>query len=129
MKHIKTLWALPLIGLLSMPAFANGDYSNFHQRIDKQHMKIKKGVKSGDLTRKEAKILRKQHRHIVQLNNYFNKDGKLNHFERLTLKRELKLARADIHQLRKNDKYRSNHRKGRGEYSFSNDFLRHYSLN
>lgn len=104
MKYIKILLALPLIGCLTMPAYANSDSSHFQSRIDKQHMKIKKGIKSGELTKREAKSLRREHRHISKLNKLFMQDGELNRFEKRTLKNELKTAKYRIKKLTHNER-------------------------
>jgi hypothetical protein len=127
MNYLKTLWALPLIGFLAMPATAENRHYNFEQQIDKQHMKIKKSVKSGDLTKREAKLLRKEHIHIAKLNKLFMQDGKLNRFEKRTLKNELKAARQHIKELSHNDQYRK--RTPRDQYAHLYGYMGIYSLN
>jgi len=115
MKTINVLWALPLVGMLVMPAIANdGDYdrygnSRFEQRLDRQNWRILQGVRSGELTRKEAKRLRKQHRRIARLEHRFGRNGHLNRYERGRLRRELNAASDRIYRLKHNGRYRDRH--------------------
>lgn len=110
MKFFNTVFVLPLVAVLSNPVMAHVDhsgYSKFDDRIERQHKRIKNGVRTGALTKKEAHKLRKQHRHIKKLSRQFNKDGHLNRFERKTLKRELNLASHRIYDLKHNDRIRN----------------------
>ena len=112
MKIRHTLWAIPLLGMLAVPAIADGyrDHgyhdNRFEQRLDRQHLRIKQGVRSGELTRKEAKRLRKQHRRIVRLERKFSRDGHLSRQERRTLRQKLDAASDRIYRLKHNDRYR-----------------------
>lgn len=109
MKTYKTIFLLPLVAVLSNPVMAHYDndgYSKFDQRIERQHKRIKNGVRNGELTKKEAKKLRKQHRQIKKLNKQFKKDGHLSRHERKTLQRELDRASKRIYRLKHNDRYR-----------------------
>ncbi|MCP4283953.1 MAG: hypothetical protein GY792_05820 [Gammaproteobacteria bacterium] len=118
MKRINALWALPLLGMLAMPAMAGNDYDDgYHsnrveKRLDRQHWQIKEGVRSGELTRKEAKRLRKQNRHIAELEHSFWRDGHLSRYERRTLHSELNAASDRIYRLKHNDRYRDQHHRG-----------------
>ena len=105
MKYFNTVFVLPLVAVLSNPVMAHDDhsgYSKLNDRIERQHMRINKGVRMGELTKKETHELRKQHQHIKKLSKQFNKDGYLNRFERKTLKRELSLASHRIYDLKHN---------------------------
>ena len=114
MKFRNTLWTIPLLGMLAIPSAALADRyhddsydgNRFEQRLDRQHLRIKQGVRSGELTRKEAKRLRKQHRRIARLENKFWNDGHLTRHERRTLRRKLDAASDRIYRLKHNDRYR-----------------------
>lgn len=112
MKLHKTFLALPLLGMLVTPAIAGGYYddgynkSRFEQRIDRQHQRIERGVRSGELTRKEAKRLRKQLRHIAKLERRYTLDGHLDRHERKKLHNKLNVAGDRIYRLKHNDRYR-----------------------
>ena len=79
MKIRRTLWTIPLLGMLAIPGMAvadryhdDGYYENrFEQRLDRQLQRIKRGVRSGELTHREAKRLRRQQRAIARLENRF----------------------------------------------------------
>jgi hypothetical protein len=67
MKFFNTVFVLPLVAVLSNPVMAHVDhsgYSKLDNRIERQHNRINKGVSMGELTKKEAHKLSKQHRHI-----------------------------------------------------------------
>ncbi len=111
MKSYKTILLLPWLAVLSNPVMAHhahDGYTKFEQRIERQHKRIKKGVRNDSLTKKEAKKLRKQHRYIKRLNRYFQNDGHLSRYERETLQRELDLASKRIYRLKHNERYRNN---------------------
>jgi hypothetical protein len=110
MKFFNTVFVLPLVAVLSNPVMAHVDhsgYSKLDNRIEQQHNRINKGVRMGELTKKEAQKLRKQHRQIKKLSRQFNKDGHLSRFERKILKRELNLASHRIYDLKHNDRIRN----------------------
>lgn len=109
MKSYKAILVIPLLAIMSQPVMAhyNHDgYTKFDNRIERQHKRIKKGVRNDQLTKKETKKLRKQHRHIKKLNKHFLKDGYLSRQERRTLQRELDLASKRIYRLKHNNRYR-----------------------
>lgn len=111
MKTYRTILLLPLVAVISNPVMAHYDhdgYSKFDQRIERQQMRIKKGVRNGELTKNESKKLRKQQRHIKKLNKQFKKDGHLSRHERKTLQQELNLASKRIYRFKHNDRYRDN---------------------
>ena len=116
MKISKILWIVPLLGMLAMPAMADDDdndghyrYNRFEHRLDRQHGRIQHGIRNGELTRKEAKRLREQQRHIAKLERRFQRDGYLDRHERRTLRRELDHASQRIYRLKHNDRYRGRH--------------------
>lgn len=125
MKMLPRLSLIPLITFLSLPAVADGDprsykrdydrnhsepdHGRFERRHDRQHARIVKGAKSGELTRKEAKRLRKQHRDIGKLAHKFKRDGRLSRYERHTLRHELDHASRRIQQFKHNDRNRPRH--------------------
>ena len=113
MKLHKIFWALPLLGTLATPAMADRYYDNgyhyatrFEQRIDRQHRRIERGVRSGELTRKEAKHLRKQLRRIARLERRYTRDGFLDRHERRKLHSKLNVASDRIYRLKHNNRYR-----------------------
>lgn len=124
MKVCTALWSLPLLGLLALPALAgradhDAHYGHFghdriEQRMDRQHGRIEHGIRNGELTRKEARRLRKQQRHIAKMERKFTRDGHLDRYERRTLHRELDAVSDRIYRLKHNDHRRDHHRHGHG---------------
>ena len=115
MNNCRTILVLPLVAVLSNPVLAHhghDGYTKFDQRIERQHKRIKKGIRNDLLTKKEAKKLRKQHRYLKKLNRHFQKDGRLSRYERKTLQRELDHASKRIYRLKHNDRYRDNESHG-----------------
>ena len=106
MKIKLALIIVPLLGILATPAMAGhrhqDGYDRFDRRLDRQHHRIKQGVRSGELTRIEARKLRKQHRRIVRLKYRYMDDGYLSHYERRKLTRKLDKASRRIHRLKHN---------------------------
>lgn len=131
MNKLNAIWALPLLGALAAPAIAGDDYRHWHadnrfeQRLDRQQWRIEQGIRSGELTRKEAKRLRKQQRHIAKMERKFERDGRLDRYERRTLRRELDDASARIYRLKHNDRYRD--RGHKHKHDDQDDGYRRYS--
>lgn len=142
MKISNVLLFATLVALLPATAAMarGGDWNKFDHRLDRQDMRIENGIESGELTRKEARRLRKQQRRIARLKRDFRRDGHLTRKERRTLKNELSRASKRIYRLKHNDRYRKSrhrhHRKHRwpdnhGRYAnrgiiFSDDGLTIY---
>jgi uncharacterized protein YaiI (UPF0178 family) len=110
MKTIsKTLIATSLGLLVALPALAQQNegryirHDDISERLERQHHRIKKGVKAGQLTGKEAKTLRQHQRDIRYLERLFREDGKLTKKERRILNRELRDSSRQIDRLKHND--------------------------
>jgi hypothetical protein len=126
MKANMAFWALPLFGMLAMPAIADHKYryddheNRFEQRLDRQDWRIRQGVRSGELTHREAKHLREQQRHIASMERWFSPHGKPDRHERRTLQRELNAASDRIYRLKHNDRYRGHPGHQHGRYGYHN---------
>lgn len=75
-------------------------------RQDNQADRIKQGVQSGELTRHEARTLRKEERIIDRRRENMMSDGKLTEGERERLDRMQDKASADIYRKKHNDRER-----------------------
>ena len=113
MKQLaKTLLAAAFSVLAVAPAYAgHGHGSGVWDRLERQHARIERGVESGELTPKEAKTLRKQHRKLHRVARKFAEHGGLSRKERRILDRRLDKASDRIWTLKHNETYR--HVKGR----------------
>ena len=78
-------------------------------RQDRQWRRIKRGIRSGELSRKEAKKLKRQQRRIAGLKQAFLDDGRLSRKERHILMDRLDAASERIYRLKHNDRERGYH--------------------
>ena len=115
MNILKLIFIAPLAGLLAMPVYAHhyddDGYSRFDKRVERQKSRIREGVKSGELTRKEASKLRNQQKKITKLERKFTKDGHLSRQERKKLEKKQDKASKKIYRLKHNDRYKGRHGK------------------
>lgn len=122
MKTYKSiLAAAALLGILITPAMAGHGhkYHKINKQIDRQFERIEHGIDNGQLTRKEARKLKKQNRRITHLFDEFLDDGYLSHKERDILKFKLSKASDKIYAFKHNDQYRGKHKRHR---SYQNEF-------
>ena len=99
-KHLsKTIFVLLALGL-AMPAFARTVSINHMER--NQAHSIQQGINSGELTRHEARVLRREQRNIHQLKRRFLRDGHLSRGERRALSHRYASASRHIYRLKHN---------------------------
>ena len=122
MRLTKIIWVLPLVGILAAPVAAQGRHSDhryydrIENRLDRQYHRVDRGIRSGQLTRREAKRLHRQQRRITQMQRRFLHDGHLDRYERDRLEQKLDRASERIYRLKHNDRYRDHGRfAGRGD--------------
>ena len=96
----KIILSLILTGTLSAPLFAANPVD---RREHSQRARIRQGVKSGELTRNEAKKLRKEQVKIRAIERKAKSDGDITRKEVRKLDRALDKASKDIYK-QKNDK-------------------------
>lgn len=122
MKISTALLSIATLGLLAMPVQAHQKSSDINrfdrmeQRMEKQHYRIRDGIDRGELTRKEAKRLRKQQRHIIRLTHKFMNDGYMDRYEFRELRDELNRAGKRIYRLKHNDRFRHTKRSAKRYY-------------
>lgn len=76
-----------------------------NQRLRNQHHRIRDGIRSGELTHREGRRLRVQHKHIKILQREFLRDGYLNRHEKRVLMHKLDRASKRIHRFKHNDQW------------------------
>ncbi len=117
MKRILLLCALCMLLGLASVAFGQGRGS------DRQ--RIRRGIRSGQITRDEAQVLRAQQRQNRAQRRVFRSDGRLARDERREIRRDERehdrlIRRARHNDVRRPDNYynngRRNHRRGNGYY-------------
>lgn len=107
----KVLIPVILIGLFGVFAVAaNAQIKNKtprgSKRMDIQKTRIKRGVKSGSLTKKETARLRNQRKNIKSNAKDAKSDGKVTVKERRSLRRNLNKSSKSIYRAKHNNKTR-----------------------
>jgi hypothetical protein len=111
MKKLLALASITSLAILAMPAQAKHSspkldrIDRIEQRLENQRYRIREGIDSGELTRKESRRLRKQQRLIKRLTRRFMYDGYLDRYEFSELKHELNRASKRIYRLKHNDRF------------------------
>ena len=88
----KTLFAAAALTLIAGSASASTFDPGIDYRQARQHERIAQGVRSGELTAREAARLRAEQRAIAAEERYFKRDGRLSAWERADLERDLDRA-------------------------------------
>ncbi len=91
--------------IASVPVYAGHGQANdrLFDRLERQHERIEHGIESNELTRKEAKILKRQQRRMRQLVRVYREDGRLSKKERRILRNKLDRASYTIRDLKHNN--------------------------
>lgn len=98
------------------PLYQSRFLRDVEHRLSRQWRRIQQGIYSGELTRKEARRLKKQQRRIVRHQRAYLDDGRLSRRERRDIVARLDAANEKIYRLKHNgaqhgDEYsRSNYR-------------------
>jgi hypothetical protein len=97
-KLLISIIGLSLTGLMATSAIAATRDPHINNRQHNQHERIAQGVKSGELTRTEAKDLRGDQRALRQEEAAYKADGKLTKSERTDLRQDLNENSKEIYQ-------------------------------
>lgn len=112
MKKLIAVLTIASLSVLAIPAQASHGrhgvdrVTQIEQRLDNQRFRIREGIRSGELTRWEAKRLRQQTRQIAALKRDYMNDGFLNRFEFRDLKNRLDRVSDRIYALKHNSRHR-----------------------
>ncbi len=93
---------LMLLGL-SLSGLQQAEAGRVAERLDNQRDRIEQGVKSGELTRNEAKTLIKEEKRIAHVRKDALSDGKLDKKERVVLENMQDRANDRIYRLKHNN--------------------------
>lgn len=115
MKHImiSALLAALVTLYFSTAAQAGGRDSGVNARQHHQQQRIAQGVRSGELTRGEARRLERGQRHIRAEERRYRADGELTRAERADLQRDLNRASRHIYNEKHDDGTRRHDTEGR----------------
>jgi len=94
----RAVMAMLLAAALVAPAFAGDRSPGVNKREHRQKERIKHGVKSGQLTKDEAKGLRAEQKAIREKEREMKSDGVLTREERKDLHQDLNEASQNIHE-------------------------------
>ena len=111
MKKSLAIVSAILISFTALPVMAEHNQQDeqrierIEQRLNTQRFRIRKGIRSGELTYRETRRLRKQQRRIGRLKREFMHDGYLSRYEYRELDRALDRASRRIYRMKHNDRY------------------------
>jgi opacity protein-like surface antigen len=98
------VFAAAAFALVSASAFAQAVTPVVKERQENQSQRIQQGVASGELTKKEATVLRTEQRAIRAEKKAFKADGKVTVAERAQLRRDQNQASKRIYKKKHNAK-------------------------
>ena len=98
-KLVIGLLAVATVGAAAAPAFAQGprarDWQPLALRQDKIERRIDQGIRSGELTRREARRLHREYSDLLRLEASYRRDG-LSFRERADLERRYDRLAAEV---------------------------------
>jgi hypothetical protein len=104
-KISKSILVTFVVSLFAATAFAaSNEAPGVEKRMENQERRIEQGVKSGELTPREAGRLEAQQAKIQQDKARMEADGKLTKAERKKLKREQDRASKNIYRKKHNER-------------------------
>jgi Spy/CpxP family protein refolding chaperone len=109
MKKLLLLSAIVMVFSMASTSFGQG-HNNRNER-----RRIERGVRSGQLTRDEARDLRERQQQIRQERRVYRSDGNISRDERRDLRNDRRDLGRQIHSERHDDD-RRNRRRGNGYY-------------
>lgn len=121
----KTIFAASICLLTAAPVYAHNDWNGGPKdRLERQHERIEHGIDNGQLTRKEAKVLKREQRRSRHLFRDFHADGHLSKRERHKLNRHLDRVSDRIWVLKHNERSRHHKPDYRYDYEWRDDHRR-----
>src|SRR5580765_7539694 len=104
---MKKLLTVAVLTALSLPAIAQTSTPQIDQRQDRQERRIEQGVRSGELTPREAARLERGQARIRQMERQALADGHISRRERAAIDREQEKQNELIAKLKHNDRTRN----------------------
>lgn len=103
-------WVLIVAGIMGVAGLgqAQADVRDpgVNARQQNQHQRVRQGVRSGELTRRETGALAREQRDVRQLERAYKSDGQLTRAERVDLHHEQNQASRHIYRAKHNEKAR-----------------------
>jgi uncharacterized membrane protein YebE (DUF533 family) len=101
---MKKLLTVAVLGALSLPAFAQNTTPQIDQRQDRQERRIEQGVRTGQLTAREAARLERGQARIRQMERQALADGHISRRERAAIQQEQDKQNQLIARLKHNER-------------------------
>ncbi len=126
----KAFFTTTLCLLVAIPAYAGHSdrYDGFRERMQQLDQRIEHGIRTHELSRKEAKELEQQQHRIHRLAREFREDGRLSRKERYRLENELDRLSDQITEYKHNrhnkPKYRYGHERHDDDRGGNNPYNR-----
>ncbi len=106
MKQYLTIAFAASLMAINAPVHATGRDHGVNQRQHHQVLRIRQGIKSGELTRPEVKHLTREQQRIRRMERKFRSDGELTFKERARLQGRLNRASHHIYQEKHDNQQR-----------------------
>ena len=106
MKKLITLVATPLLAILLLASASTAEAARSDARQRHQAVRIADGKRSGELTRREAKKVVRQQRHIRRVERRARADGHVSAAERARIERKQDRASRNIYRKKHNRRSR-----------------------
>ena len=104
---MKKVLTIAVLTALSLPAFAQNTTPRIDQRQDTQERRIQQGVRSGELTPREAARLERGQARIRHMEQQALADGRISRRERAAIDQEQTRQNELIARLKHNDRARN----------------------
>ena len=98
-----TIMAITVMGFTTLSTYAAPHDPVVNKKQHNQHRRIAQGVKSGEVTRTEAKGLRQEQRALRTEERAYKADGTLDKTERRDLRQDQREASRDIYKAKHNN--------------------------
>ena len=101
---MKKLLTVAVLGALSLPVFVQNTTPQIDQRQDRQERRIEQGVRTGQLTAREAARLERGQARIRQMERQALADGHISRRERAAIQQEQDKQNQLIARLKHNER-------------------------
>ena len=110
---VKLMMILSFLMFMVLGAQAQTIRAKVNQTQARQHARIHHGMKNGELTKRETKVLRKQQRSVQRHKKHARMDGKVTRKEKAQIHRHQKVTDRSIKRKKHNPRKRSEKLSGR----------------
>lgn len=125
MKRFLLLGAAVMVLGLSADTFAQGHYNRGGRQNDRSdRQRIRRGVRSGQITRDEARQIRERERQLRAERRGYRSDGVITREERREIRRDERGQDRYIRQQRRDDDRRPRYENGRNDRRRGNGYYR-----